>query len=620
MGLFGDLSVGTSGLRVSQYALNTVAHNLANVDTEGYVRQQTLFDTFSSLKIGQNHISPMQVGLGVDTEVVRQVRDIFLDKTYRQEVGREGYYEAQRDAVDEIESLFGELQGVAFQDSLKDFWVSLQELSKEPDSRVAQATLVETAISFVERADKIYEQLKKYQLDLNTQIQQKVTRINEIGRRIDEINKKISNYEANKVENANDLRDERNNLLDELGSMVKISYNESISGRVSVAVENVQFVTEDMYWPMKTMTLAQYYEANNIEKKLDEAADILMITWPHLADQEVFDWSSVPTTVANTDIGSLKGALMARGTEIGKYNDIPIEPKIADYTDEDGVVDEEAYNLALDDFETATAYYNLHVDSSIMMRTQAQFDQLIHGIITTVNDCLCPNKEVTVAAGTTITLHDGTDYTFEEETVIKIFDKENAPVGVDADATPGTELFARKTVERYMPEQDLVLADGSVIEGARIFNWEDENDNYTMYTLGEIEVNHEIAQNKSKLPIIANNGTGDYDMKMVEKLLTEWQTPFATLSPNDLTYNDFNSYYIAFTGAIANRGDEYQTLAYTQEVMVGSVQDKRLGIEGVSSDDELTSLIRFQHAYNASARYINAVDEMLEHLINRLGQ
>ncbi|MCR5684382.1 MAG: flagellar hook-associated protein FlgK, partial [Lachnospiraceae bacterium] len=326
MGLFGDFSVGTSGLRVSQYALNTVAHNLANVDTEGYVRQQTLFDTFSSLKIGQNHISSMQVGLGVDTEVVRQVRDVFLDKSYRQEVGREGYYEAQRDAVDEIENLFGELQGVAFQDSLKDFWVSLQELSKEPDSRVAQATLVETAIAFVERADKIYDQLKKYQLDLNTQIQNKVDRINEIGRRIDEINKKVAKYESNKVENANDLRDERNNLLDELGSMVKITYNETLGGRVTVNIENVPFVTEDMYWPMNAMTMAQYYEANNIEKKLDEAADILIVTWPHLGDQEVFDWSVVPSTAANTDVGSLKGVMLARGTEVGKYTDIPIEP------------------------------------------------------------------------------------------------------------------------------------------------------------------------------------------------------------------------------------------------------------------------------------------------------
>ena len=174
MSLFGDLSVGTSGLKVSQYGLNVVAHNLANVDTEGFVRQQTLLDSAIYRKIGQTAIAPMQIGLGVDTTEVRQVRDLFLDKTYRQEYGRQGYYESQRDAVDEIENLFGELQGVAFQESLDNLWVSLQELSKEPDSRVAQATLIETSLSFMERSDKIYNQLKKFQLDLNTQIANKV--------------------------------------------------------------------------------------------------------------------------------------------------------------------------------------------------------------------------------------------------------------------------------------------------------------------------------------------------------------------------------------------------------------------------------------------------------------
>ncbi|MBO4414734.1 MAG: flagellar hook-associated protein FlgK [Lachnospiraceae bacterium] len=619
MSLFGALSVGTSGLRANQRGLNVVAHNLANVDTEGFVRQQTVLDTSTYVKIGQNHISPMQVGLGVDTETVRQVRDVFLDRTYRQEVGRQGYYEAQRDAVDEIENLFGELQGVTFQDDLNDFWVALQELSKEPDSRVAQATLVETSITFIERADKIFAQLKKYQMDLNTQIRQKVDRINEIGVEIDELNHKIAFYEANKVENANDLRDRRNSLLDELGQMVRISYNETLSGKVLVNVEDVQFVSEDMSFPMGTMTMAQYREAHKIEEQLDEAADILLVTWPHLGDAEVFDWSQIPNTPANTDIGSLKGTIQARGSEIGKYTKIPLEPKIEDFTDSEGFFDEDAYKLAMDQFEIDTEEYNLHLDSSIMMRTEAQFDQLIHGIITTINDALCPNKEVTVSAGTTIYRKDGSEYTFAEDTVIKVFDKENAPVGVDEDATPGIELFSRKTVARYTEPQDITLADGSVLEGAMIYNWEDPDDNYTLYTLGEVEINPEIIANKSKLPIINNNGTGDYDMKMVESLLSKWQEPFATLSPNDLTYNNFNGYYTAFTGAIANRGDEFDTLAKTQENMVNSVQDKRLGVTGVSSDEELTNLIKFQHAYNASARYITVVDDMLRHLIEKLG-
>ncbi len=618
MSLFGDLSVGTSGLKAGQFGLNVVAHNLANVDTEGYVRQQMVYDDSNYILIGQTSVAPMQVGLGVDPTEVRQVRDVFLDKAYRQESGRQGYYEAQRDAVTEIEDLFGELQGVAFQKTLQDFWVSLQELSKEPDSRVAQATFVETGINFIERSDKIYKQLKEFQLNLNTNIREKITRINEIGSRIFELNRKIVFYESSKVENANDYRDERNHLLDELGTMVKIDYKEQTDGRVTVAIEGATFVSEDYFYRMDYLTMAQYREKQGIEIPLDEAADILIPVWPHLGGAEVFDWSQVPSTAANSDIGSLKGCLQARGTRIGKYTDIPIEPKIEDYTDESGDVDNDAYKLACDIYEEATKEYNLNIESSIMMRTQAQFDQLIHGVVTLINDTLCPDKEVTVAAGTTVTLNDGSTYTYEDDTKIRIFDKENAPVGVDENSSPGEELFGRKTVRRYMDPQDITLSDGTVLENVRIYNEEDPNDNYSLYTLGELEVSAAIVENKSKLPVINANGTGDYDMDMIKRLLSKWQEPFATLSPNALTYNNVENYYTQFIGEIATKGDEYNILANNQECMVNAVNDKRLATTAVSSDEELTYLIRYQHAYNASARYIGVIDEMLEHLILKL--
>lgn len=618
MPLFTDLSVGVSGLKASQYALNAVAHNLSNLETEGYVRQQTLLDSSTYLNIGQNAISFKQIGLGVDTADVRQVRDRFLDQTYRLEVGRQGFYDSQADAVAEVENLFGELQGVAFQDSMEEFWVSLQEMSKEPDSRVAQATLVETAITFMERADSIYKQLKTYQLDLNTQISNQIKRVNEIGDQLVKLNQKVSQYEAGGIENANDYRDQRNLLLDELGQIVKISYKEQANKRISVDIEGVRFVSDDACFHMESLTMSEYTQRQGIESQLDEASGILVPIWPHLNDAEVFDWSTLPNAEANSDVGGLKGALAARGTGIGKYTSIPIEPKASDYMDEDGVLDEEAYKQALDKFETDTEKYNLSIESSIMMMTEAQFDQLIHGIVTTVNDALCPDKEVRISAGTTVTLNDGTDYTFEEDSIIRIFDEENAPVGVDKDATPGTELFSRKTEQRYLEAQDITLADGSVIEDARIYNWERVSDNYSLYTLGEIEVNQEIVANKSKLPVISNDGTGDYDISMIEKLLTKWQEPFATLSPNTLTYNNFNAYYTQFTGAIATRGDEYNTLAKNQAGMVKGVDDKRTAITGVASDDELAYLIKYQHAYNASSRYITVVSEMLEHIIMRM--
>ena len=619
MSLFGSLNVGTSGLKVSQYGLNVVAHNLANVDTEGYVRQQVVLDTAMVNNIGWSGTNTMQVGLGVDPRAVRQVRDFFLDAAYRSEIGRQGYYDSQSAAASEIEELFGELNGVAFQDTLNDLWVSMQELSKEPDSRVTQATFIENSGAFLERAEKIYKELRSYQRDLNTTIENQVSRINEIGKSITELNKKIALYEADKRENANDLRDERNNLLDELSQMVKIDYRESESGIVNVNVEGVPFVTDASYYKMGTMSMADYRTANGIDLPLDESADMLMVVWPQLGGRDVFDWSVVPSSSANTDIGGLKGLIQARGTKIGKYTDIPIEPRQEDFTDEYGVLDADAYKLAVKQYDTDTAQYNLTTESSIVMRTQAQFDQLVHGIITTINDALCPNREVTLGDDITVKLPNGELKTLEAGTTIKIFDDKNAPIGLDRNNTAGTELFTRKTVDRYMEPQDIMLADGSVIQDARIYNWEDTSDNYTLYTLGETEINRDLLSDKSKLPILSPDRTGDFDIKMIEGLMKKWQEPFATLSPNTLTFNNFTGYYTQFTGSIASKGNEYRTLADNQQAMAGSIQEKRSGITGVSSDEELTYLIKFQQAYNASARYINVIDEMLEHVIERLG-
>ena len=622
MGLMGSLYVGVSGLNVSQNGLNTTGHNLANVDTEGYVRQQTVLQTSQYRTIGQSYISPMQTGLGAETAAVRQVRDIFLDKSYRQELGRRGFYDSQYETVSEIENLMGELEGVAFQDSIADFWNNLQELAKEPDSIVKRASLVETSVSFIERAENLFKQLSDYQLNLNLKITNTISRINEIGDQISELNDRICAYESNGYENANDLRDTRNKLLDELSQMITITYRENPEGRVTVNAEGVPFVTEDVTHHMGTMTVTQIRqrelgdeEFNNDTTGAMENSGMLIPIWPTYGNVEVFNRDLIPNSADNSDIGSLKGFILARGTKVAKTTDIPKAPNKEDYLDEFGNLNEESYNLELKRYKEDVKAYNKTIEPSIVMSTQAQYDQLIHGIVTTINDILCPNKEVVIAANTSIELPNGDTYTYEKDTIIKIFDKDNAPIGIDGEG--GTELFSRKSMLRYTKEQEITLANGELIR-AKVYNEEDKNNNYSLYTVGELVVNQELIEDKSKMPLSQSSNTGDYDIKTTEKLLQAWQEPFATLSPNTLTKTNFNDYYNALIGSIATTGERFDTIVKSQEGMVTSIDNQRQSVLGVSSDDELTNLIKFQHAYNAAARYMNVIDQMLEHIVTRI--
>ncbi len=591
MGLMSSLYTGVSGLQVSQRGLNTTAHNLSNLETEGYVRQQTLqTDSFYS-NIGTNHISYLQVGSGATAAAITQVRDTFLDKSYRQELGRQKFYEAQYECATEMEEILGETEGVAFQDSIEDLWVAMQELCKEPDSIVTRSSFIQTAVSFIERAETVYTQIKEYQLSLNSNIENTVDRINEIADEIQWLNGEIQKYEASGMEHANDFRDQRNLLLDELGGLGAISYKEQANGVVTVLFENQMLVSEDLVYHMDT-------------RLLENDTGMIEPYWPSFGDVPVYNFNPLPSSDANTDIGSLKGLLLVRGNKVGKHTDIPVEPDKADFTDESGYFYKDDYDEAYREYEKEVEVFNMEIEASAIVAVQAEFDQLIHGIVTTINDILCPNKEVITSEGEKIL----------------IFDEENAPVGMDENNTPGEALFNRKSMDRYEKTTAIIEVNG-VFQEVEVwkYNEEDASNNYSLFTLGEIEVNENIMKDPSLIPLSSNDGTGDYAVEICNELMTKWQEPYATLTPNEYKEHNFNEYYTEMIGALATRGEKFRNIYQGQETLVNSVDTQRLSVTAVSSDEELTNMIRFQQAYNASARYINVVSQMLEHLLNALG-
>ncbi|MCR5153438.1 MAG: flagellar hook-associated protein FlgK [Lachnospiraceae bacterium] len=585
-----SLYTGVSGLTTNQRGLTATSHNLSNVETKGYVRQQVVLSDSYYSNLGTNHISYLQVGAGATVAAIRQEREVFLDKSYRQESGRKSFYESQYEASSEIEDILGETEGVAFQNSVSSLWESLSELCKEPESIVTRTSFIQTAVSFIERAEIVYKQIEDYQVSLNEQIETYVNRINEIADKIYDLNYKIRRYEAAGFENANDLRDQRNLLLDELGGYAKISYKEQANGVVTVSLEGSALVNEDLVYHIGT-------------KSMDTNADLIEPYWPNLGEIPVFSLDPLPASAANTDIGALKGLLLARGDKVARYTDIPVAPTEEEYT-EAGYFDEDGYKAAMEKYEDEVKEYNLKIDASVVMSVESQFDTLIHGIVTTINDILCPNKEVLTAEGETI----------------QILDTENCPCGMDINETIGNGIFNRKSVDRYEKTTVTLEIDG-IWQDVEVwkYNEEDPTDNYSLFTVGEIEVNSAILKDPSVIPLSKQGGTGDYSVEICEQLLTEWQTPFSTLTPNEYNKNNFDDFYTEMIGALGTKGEKFKNVFESQESLVNSVDNQRQAKIAVSSDEELTNIIKFQQGYNANARYISTLDEMLEHLLTQLG-
>jgi flagellar hook-associated protein 1 FlgK len=532
MSAFGTLSGATSALSASQIALTTSAHNLANVDTTGYVRQQIVFTDSNYLSIGSAAASTSSVGTGVDVSDIRQVRDEFLDASYREESSRYGFYSATSSAIDEIEVILGETEGESFADVMTDLWDSMNELSKDPSSLETRGTFIQSAAYFVERSNLIMEQFTEYQDDMNTQVSEMVDEINEIGNAIYDLNQVIVKTELSGV-SANDYRDQRNLLLDELSQMVDISYNEDMYGNVTVKIEGVEFVTKT--------------DVNEMGLDHEDMSTLVKPVWEHL-DKDVFDLDEEISTAEDNDKGSLKGFLLSRGSSQ------------ADYTD------------MLD-----TTSYETNIEPSAIMNAQAQFDNLVNGIVTMINDMLCPNT------GTPATL-----------------DTDNAPYGLDG--SQGIELFVRDSVDRYD-------------ETTGYYNEPDTVNGVNLYSAGNISINPEILADYDKLCISSSYGE-DSDNTIVEAMLTAWDEEFSSIEPGLTDELSFTDYYEEFISIIATAGSSSDTMVDNQESLVLSIDTSRESLTGVSSEEELSNVIRFQQAYNAAAQVITVVDEMLEDIIN----
>lgn len=602
-GTMGRLSIGVTALQTNQYAMNTTAHNLMNTQTDGYSRQQVMLTDRMYKQLSRDGIIVNKSGIGVVTAEIKQVRDTFADAAYRTESGRMNYYKAQYETVSEVETYFGELEGKDFNTTMNSLWLSLQELQKESNSIVTRSSFIATAQTFLDRVKETRTNLINYQRNLNVEIKEQVDRINDLTKQILELNTTILDVEAGDVENANDYRDARNHAIDELSGLIDTEVIYNSDGTAEVYIEGRCAVTKGKTYELEAVKIC---DNDDYLAKYDfstDSTDFLMPVWKD--DQSaLFNIEKIPSTEANTDIGSLKGMLMARGYFVSNYSDVPEKPikPLAENFENDA-----DYQQAMADFEAdlneyvgKLDYFNKYVEPYTVTNLMAQFDVLVHAMVTGMNDILCPNKEITLQDGSTI----------------KVLDEEKAGIGMGkSNDISGTELFVRSSVPRY-EERTVTLADGTT-QTVKVYNEEDPDNYYSLYSAGNISVNEALMQNPSLLPL--SRESGEEAQEVVDEMLALWNVKFATVSPNSLVECNFMDYYAGMMDDLSDRGYTYNSMAKTQEQSVTDIEMLRQQVVGVSSDEELSNLIKFQHAYNASSRYINTVSEMIEHLIMTLG-
>lgn len=562
---FGSLYVGASGLQNAQNAINTTANNLANVDTKGYARQQVRYadKNYTILKDSRANVNIQQSGLGVSIGDVVHARDIFLDKTYRQETGRMSFYSARYETATYVEDLMQELNGQQFKQSVSDLWQAFQEVSTKPADSTNQNLVLQKADLLVSRTQKLYSDLQNYQSNINDQIKDDVDRVNTIGNRIYELNLQIQKVESGGTETAMTLRDERDNLLDELGNYGRIEVTENATGFVYVDMEGVRFVDENRCY--------------NMGLKAADGTGFYTPYWPQQSDVEkgqyvpVFRLSGEISSEMNTDIGSIKSKLLVRGDTYGRREDM---------------ASEESYG---------------NIEGCTLMEVEAELDVLFSNIVRSMNDIYCPNTETTSA----FTSKDGVTY----PAGTKILDEENCARGVDGELPP-RELFTRIGIDRYTK---VTGTDGKTYY---VYNEENPDVSSTRYAIGTITVNSDLKRQITLMPAYKKDGSVDYEMGA--KLAAAWEVKDMKLNPYDQKPCTFEEYYDKMVDQLGIEGNTYKSVTETLSGAVSSVDSKRQQVSGVSSDEELSNMIKFQSAYNAASRFMNVISEMTETIVTGL--
>lgn len=543
MSSISSLGKMVSGLNAAQKGLQVTGQNISNVNTKGYTRQQLLQHDTGYLTIGTNAGYAMQVGLGVSCTEIRQIRDELADKRLRNESSILGYYQNMTSANQEIEALFDEPYGDTLSDMINDFWAQTQKLNTAPDGVEERLSFIKSAKVLIGKINDVSNGLSAYQTQVNKQVESSVSKVNELILQIKDYNEMIAKAEIN-GDNANDYRDQRNLLLDELSTYGKVDYYEEADSRLLVKFEGHIVINKKF---TNTLELKQTEEGSPFNKPI----------WSD-TKTDVYDMTKESNSANGNDTGSLKALLLVRGDN---------------YVTADTSWDD----VALND--------NFSVDKSgnsyMIPKYQKLLNDFANKLVNMVNEAF---------DGTGIGFHEG---------------QAGVPVFVLADVP-----------------SDLVkpAADASEEE------WAAYNERYNALLIpGNIQVNPELLESGgyNKLGTVSGDPENAGDNTKITEFLAKWEENIewyqndGKTAPLSKTVN-LTNFYSEFVTDMGTDSSLYRIKANEKNTSVLNIENERQAMGGVSQDEEFANMLKYQYAYNASARMITMLDGMLDTIINKL--
>ncbi len=292
---FSGLEIAYRALQSQQVAIDVTNHNIANASTDGYSRQRANFVSTHPIGVGAMSADGRlaQMGTGTTVTNITRVRNTFFDYQIRSESQTLSRWRSMRDTLAQVEVVFNEPSDTGINTALSKFWEAWQDVANAPEDVGVRGALVEQTGSLAATFNNVDTQLKNIRQDLDTQIRLRCDTINSISQQIADLNVQIAAVEVS-GQPANDMRDRRDILLDQLANMAKVSYTEGSNGSLTVFMGN--------------RTLVSANTAHRITYTVD-TNNIATLTWQEDGN---------PVAIADSE---LKGLLVSRDELLPKYID-----------------------------------------------------------------------------------------------------------------------------------------------------------------------------------------------------------------------------------------------------------------------------------------------------------
>ena len=660
---FGGLGIAKSGLFAQRAAMEVTSNNISNANTEGYTRQRAVLSSNKAyLRGGLNsYTNGIRVGNGVDVECVEATRDAYMNAKIVNESSTNSFNDTTNTLLKQVESIINEPGDVSIADELDAYWAAWQDLANDPSDTSLRKNLIEETNSLISIFQEVDEQLKllqgkNYKTEqgsIENQITDCVKEINTIGQYIADLNREIARSEVC-GQSANELRDKRQVALEDLAKLVDVDSFYNQKGELTVSVGTHILVQHDFYKGLNvqlkntdlgtTVTGEErgYPEYSNnpevAQAVLDHSSGLnqvtLTVSQVATAHSQYSALTYHPLTGPLSDFGISSGSYVVNGK--GFYLDAEhTSMKELAQTLNDSNLGIEAHinesgQLIMNATQTGTDHAictengtsNLFTVLNLQDQTKAQncifnfgnreyitqsndVSDVVDGVTLNIHSVGVADLDLrpTITGGKLKALLETRDGVIEEaingfnELAYKIMTETNAlhRIGYGLDGQTNNNFFtAYNSGDPNCVYKDCI-ANMSI--DSKILN----NLNYIACSGGT------FVEESDRLPTM--NGVGDgSNAILIAKLKQE-----CFFNNGKSTFND---YYNEIVTNVAAKSQKFENeLAYSTNVMT-QLENQRSSQAGVSLDEELSNLIKFQHSYNAAAKCITTIDEMLDKVIN----